>query len=115
MNLEEPLPVNIRPDVGMLSVLPALNYRPWYALAEFVDNSLQSFAANRAALAAVEGRDAHLTVEIEYGAADETIVIRDNAAGINRADFARAFRPGGCLAGVSRRRRDIAVAGRTGH
>ena len=35
--------VNIQPDVGVLSVLPHLNYRPWYALAEFVDNSLESF------------------------------------------------------------------------
>ena len=35
--------VNIRPGVKVLSVLQHLNYRPWFALAEFVDNSIQSF------------------------------------------------------------------------
>ena len=39
--------VNIRPEVSILSVLRHLNYRPWFAMAEFVDNSLQSFLANR--------------------------------------------------------------------
>ena len=34
--------VSIRPGVTILSVLRSLNYRPWFALAEFVDNSLQS-------------------------------------------------------------------------
>ena len=35
--------VNIRPGVSVLSVLRHLNYSPWFALAEFVDNSLQSY------------------------------------------------------------------------
>ena len=39
--------VNIRPDVTILSVLQHLNYRPWFALAEFVDNALESFLENR--------------------------------------------------------------------
>ena len=34
--------VNIRPGVNVLSVLPHLNYKAWYALAEFVDNAIQS-------------------------------------------------------------------------
>ncbi|MCC6387404.1 MAG: ATP-binding protein [Dehalococcoidia bacterium] len=89
MQIDELTEVNVRPEVGMLSVLPALNYKPWYALAEFVDNSIQSFLASRALLGI-----ALLNVEIEYDPADGVIVIRDNAAGINTADFARAFRPG---------------------
>ena len=32
--------VSIRPSVGYLSILQAINYRAWYAMAEFVDNSL---------------------------------------------------------------------------
>ena len=36
--------VSIRPGVRVLSVLRHLNYKPWFALAEFVDNALQSYA-----------------------------------------------------------------------
>ena len=35
--------ISIRPGVSILSGLRHLNYRPWYAVAEFVDNSLQSY------------------------------------------------------------------------
>jgi hypothetical protein len=37
--------VDIRPGVSVLSVLRHLNYRPWFAIAEFVDNAIQSFVA----------------------------------------------------------------------
>ena len=83
--------INIRPEVSILSVLRHLNYKPWFALAEFVDNSLQSFLANRAALG---GTSAHLKVEIELDPEQPgRITVRDNAAGIAEADFARAFKP----------------------
>ena len=39
--------VNIRPSVGYLSILQAINYRAWFAIAEFVDNSLQSYLQNK--------------------------------------------------------------------
>ena len=39
--------VNIRPGVSVLSVLRHLNYRPWFAIAEFVDNSIQSFLTRK--------------------------------------------------------------------
>ena len=57
--------VNIRPGVGILSVLRHLNYKPWFALAEFVDNSLQSYLENRDALRRLHGDDSCLMVEIE--------------------------------------------------
>lgn len=86
------LQVPIRPGVSVLALFKHLNYRPWYAMAEFVDNSLQSFLANRAALAAV-GTD-RLRVDIEVdGAPTERVTIRDNAAGIALQEFPRAFRP----------------------
>lgn len=83
--------VNIRPEVSILSVLRHLNYKPWFALAEFVDNSLQSFVANEHAL-----RDGspQLKVDIIFEAeAPGRIVVRDNAAGISESDYARAFKP----------------------
>lgn len=86
--------VNIRPGVGILSVLRHLNYRPWFAMAEFVDNSVQSFLRNRETLQRMHGSDWRVKVEIELDRADEMrIKIRDNAAGIAIADYARAFRP----------------------
>lgn len=39
--------VDIRPGVSVLAVLRHLNYRPWFALSEFVDNAVQSFSQNR--------------------------------------------------------------------
>ena len=85
--------VNIRPGVSILSVLPHLNYKPWYALAEFVDNALQSYLTQKAALRGVEGRKFVLSVDIDIDQSAQQIRIRDNAGGIERANFARAFRP----------------------
>jgi hypothetical protein len=63
-------------------------------MAEFVDNSLQSYLQNRGRLQELHGRDFRLKVEIEIERSDEVrIKIRDNAAGIATADYARAFRP----------------------
>ena len=85
--------VNIRPGVSVLSVLSHLNYQPWFALAEFVDNSIQSFLYHRDSLLAVDGTES-LRVEIVFDPNDTgRIVIRDNAAGISERDFPRAFRP----------------------
>ncbi|GCE05749.1 ATP-binding protein [Dictyobacter aurantiacus] len=86
--------VNIRPGVSILSVLRHLNYKPWYALAEFVDNSIQSYVEYKSELDAVEGHQFKLQVAIELDPNDGgQIIIRDNAAGIHEKDFSRAFRP----------------------
>jgi hypothetical protein len=86
--------VPIRPGVSVLSILRHLNYKPWFALAEFVDNAVQSYLANRAAIEAAHGPSFRLAVSIEMELSAPTrIVVRDNAAGIARVDFPRAFRP----------------------
>lgn len=86
--------VSIRPGVSILSVLRHLNYRPWFALAEFVDNALQSYLANRDDLISLHGPQYRLKVDIELrDQPSPRLVIRDNAAGISAADYARAFRP----------------------
>lgn len=86
--------VNIRPEVTILSVLQHLNYRPWFALAEFVDNALESFLHCRKELAEANGGQAELTVQIEIeSGAGGRIVVRDNAGGIRESEFPRAFRP----------------------
>lgn len=86
--------VNIRPRVTILSVLPHLNYKPWFALAEFVDNSVQSFLDCENDLRQNDGSNYRLRVVIESSAHDDgQIIVRDNAAGIHAKDYARAFRP----------------------
>lgn len=86
--------IDIRPGVSVLSVLRHLNYKPWFALAEFVDNSIQSFATNREALLALHGEDYRLTVRIDLDSTTPArLSIRDNAGGIAARDYPRAFRP----------------------
>lgn len=85
--------VNIRPGVNVLSVLPHLNYKAWFALAEFVDNSIQSSIDKSGNLKAVDGGHYKLRVDIEFDAPSNTIIIKDNAAGISSAEYQRAFRP----------------------
>lgn len=85
--------VSIRPGVNLLSVLKHLNYKPWYALGEFVDNSLQSAITNWNRLQSMHGQAYKLRVVIEYDKSENgRIVVRDNAFGILPADYKRAFR-----------------------
>jgi len=84
--------VNIRPTVSMLSVLKFLEYETWYALAEFVDNSLASYLLYEKELKEIEGQKFQLEVKIEINETENTIIIRDNAAGIHAEDYPRAFR-----------------------
>ena len=63
-------------------------------MAEFVDNSLQSYLTHREELAGAEENDQPLAVEIEIDSSEDgQIVVRDNAAGIYEHEYQRAFRP----------------------
>src|SRR5215468_3423439 len=86
--------VDIRPGVTILSVLRHLNYKPWFALAEFVDNALQSYIEHEGALKQVHGPGFRLVVQIDIdGGPPATLKVRDDACGIARANYPRAFRP----------------------
>lgn len=75
-------------------MLRHLNYRPWYALSEFVDNAVQSFSNHRLALERSQGVGFGLCVDIDIDTASPPrISIRDNAAGIFESEYDRAFRP----------------------
>ena len=82
--------VSIRPDVGYLSILPAINYRAWYAIAEFVDNSIQSYLDNKSQLRRLHGNSFKLKISIYVN--KRKIQIIDNSTGIQEKDFPRAFR-----------------------
>ena len=94
--------IHIRPGVRVLSVLSHLNYKPWFAIAEFVDNSIQSFLDYGLEIQQWAGDKARLRVDIEIDPGEEGyLVIRDNAAGIHAKDYARAFRPAGIPSNTS--------------
>lgn len=89
-----PKKVSIRPGVSIFSILRHLNYKPWFALAEFVDNSVQSFVENREVLESLHGKDFKVEVRINIESSQPgKISIKDNAGGITQSDFPRAFRP----------------------
>lgn len=90
----DPGRISIRPGTRILSVLRHLNYRPWFALAEFVDNALQSAQQHLEELRSIHGQSWVLKVTIDIDASlPGRIRIHDNAAGIAAGDFPRAFRP----------------------
>lgn len=84
--------VSIRPQVTMLSVLKHLEYQTWFALAEFIDNAIDSYLKNEKIIKEVDGNNFQLEVKVEINESENRITIRDNAAGIGRTDYPRAFR-----------------------
>ncbi len=82
--------LNIQPQAGVIGVFSRLNYKPWYAIAEFVDNSTQSFFSNEKALADVNFTT--MTVNIFYNAKENVLTIVDDAFGMELDDFTRAVR-----------------------
>ena len=84
------LKLYIRPKVAMYGAFARLNYKPWFAIAEFVDNSIQSYLTNRRRLVAA-GAKPHLLVKVTVET--DRVTISDNAAGISVANLPRAFLP----------------------
>ena len=67
---------------------------PVVRLAEFVDNSIQSFLVNRGDLLQLHGGQFVLRIDIDVEQYDGgRISVRDNAGGIKTEDYGRAFRP----------------------
>lgn len=95
MNTNKLEKINIRPDVQMLRLLKNQNYKPWYALAEFIDNALDSYLKNKQRLRETEGESYKLKVIIELNSRDNKITIKDNAAGIDSNNYIRAFKAAG--------------------
>ncbi|CAN5581554.1 hypothetical protein BH23CHL7_BH23CHL7_16010 [soil metagenome] len=84
--------INIRPGVGILALFPHMNYQPWFALAEFVDNALASYEDNRQRLEEVNGPGYQFRVVVDVDGSDGGLVrVWDNAAGIGPNDYDRAF------------------------
>ena len=80
--------LNIQPQASVLGVFSRLNYKAWYAIAEFVDNSTESFYTNESDLKA--NGITSVTVKIQYDFEKNILTIIDDAYGMELEDFSRA-------------------------
>ena len=76
--------IAIRPTSGVYATYKRLSYQPWTAIAEFVDNSTQSYFDHRDELKALTGFDKlHISIVYEgKGDDNDSLTITDNAFGI---------------------------------
>ena len=84
--------VSIKHKSGIYAMYRKIQNESWFTIAEFVDNAIQSFQANKSRLREIEGPDFKLRIHIEISP-DYRIKIVDNAGGIDSKNFQRAFEP----------------------
>ena len=85
--------IYIRPTNSVYATYKNIIYDPWTAIAEFVDNSTQSYYDNIERLESTKYWDG-LTVDIEYKRDKingDRLIIRDDAYGMDFHDFKRAI------------------------
>lgn len=82
--------LNIQPPASILNVFSRLSYKPWYAIAEFVDNSTQSYISHSDELTALPGFE-KLIVNVKYDAQTNTLTVTDNAYGMEIDRFRDAI------------------------
>ena len=87
------VPIDV--GLGIFDIFPRMTYKPWIAIGEYVDNSIQSFEENKTRLRELHGESYKLIVEIIIDKDkddNQIIIIQDNAAGISRQKSLTAFR-----------------------
>lgn len=82
--------LNIQPAASILNVFSRLSYKPWYAIAEFVDNSTQSYISHQNELNNLQDFD-KLIVEVRYNSDANVLTITDNAYGMEIERFQDAI------------------------
>ena len=85
--------INIRPTTSVYSTYKNIRYDPWTAIAEFVDNSTQSYYDHKSSLMRLHGwKGLHIDIEYKKDKVNgDRLIIRDNAYGMNFANFQRAI------------------------
>lgn len=85
--------INIRPTSGVYATYKRLSYQPWSAIAEFVDNSTQSFFDHIDLLKRIPDFN-KMRIEIQYeehAGGRDILTIKDNAFGMEMEEFERAL------------------------
>ncbi|AFC99181.1 hypothetical protein Mtc_0414 [Methanocella conradii HZ254] len=85
--------IDIRPPVSVYATYRRLNYQPWYAIAEFVDNSTQNYYDHKSELldAFKKTGEKCLDIKIQYDSDNNSLIIIDNANGMNIEELTRAI------------------------
>lgn len=84
--------INIRPTSSVYATYKRLSYQPWTAIAEFVDNSTQSFYDHKEELLAQKyAKGLNISIKyIEDAVEGDRLEITDDAYGMEWKDFQRA-------------------------
>lgn len=84
--------INIRPTSSVYTTYKRLSYQPWTAIAEFVDNSTQSFYDHKNELLSQKyAKGLNISIKyIEDAVNGDRLEIIDDAYGMEWADFQRA-------------------------
>ncbi|MDP4095780.1 ATP-binding protein [Paenibacillus sp. P96] len=85
--------INIRPSSAVYATYKRLSYQPWTAIAEFVDNSTQSYFDHREELLSLPDFK-KLVINISYENnidGNDVLTITDTAYGMEWEDFERAI------------------------
>lgn len=84
--------INIRPTTGVYATYKNIKYDAWTAIAEFVDNSTQSFYDHENVLENLAGwKNLEVYVIYKNEKGSQYLEIKDNAYGMNFDDFKRAI------------------------
>jgi hypothetical protein len=85
--------VDITPEANIFGIFRNLNYKTWYALGEFVDNSIASWEKwSELETGIPRPPKVKVQIHIENGGATPYIEVTDNSSGIQFSNFASAFK-----------------------
>jgi len=92
--MNEPIEnVSIKFKAGAYGAYRSMNNKVWYALAEFIDNALQSYISSKEEILRVHHNTFQFKVFLDINLEEDYIKISDNAGGIDSNNFTRAFEP----------------------
>ena len=86
--------IDITPSVTTYELYQIASYTHWFAIGEFIDNSITSAFLNWDELNNKYKNRYSLNIDIDFDNDNRTLTIVDNAAGIARNDMQRALRAG---------------------
>lgn len=87
--------IELKVGLNSMAAYKRLPYTPWHAIAEFIDNSTQSYLNHRDDLDVAYGEDGDgLDVSVTYDRHAKTLTIADNAMGMSLAELTRALNVG---------------------
>lgn len=86
--MNEAKTINIQSSAGtMHHLFGRISYKPWYAIAEFVDNSTQSFFSHIRDFQDIN----HVSINIKYDNENKTLTVIDNAYGMDLNELSTAL------------------------